>query len=179
MLVLFVCCRCKCAVTNLMFLYVFKIFPAAKYSSIILFFALTGFDTWSFTFGGKSIIWGCLKTMCWGKWVSLKERNREKCIMTSFMTLPFATLYSDDQYDLNWIAIKDVERGEACGTYGRAREQHTGFWRVIVKERCHLEDLGADERIILKCIFKKEVGMAWTGFVRLGIGTSGGLLWTR
>jgi hypothetical protein len=35
------------------------------------------------------------------------------------------------------------------------REIHTGFWCENVKERYHLEDLGIDGRIILKCIFKK------------------------
>jgi hypothetical protein len=39
-----------------------------------------------------------------------------------------------------------------------------------VKERDHLEDLGVDERIILKRIFKKGVG-TWSGFIWLRIGT--------
>jgi hypothetical protein len=50
------------------------------------------------------------------------------------------------------------------------KQQHTDlrFWRGMVKERCHLKDPGADGRIILKWIFKKEEGMAWSGFVWLG-----------
>jgi hypothetical protein len=43
-------------------------------------------------------------------------------------------------------------------------------------ERHHLEDLSEDGRIILKCIFKKWVGEAWTGLIRLRIGTGGGRL---
>ena len=32
---------------------------------------------------------------------------------------------------------------------------HTEFWWGNLKERNHLEDLGVDERIIIKIIFKK------------------------
>jgi hypothetical protein len=34
-----------------------------------------------------------------------------------------------------------------------------------VKQRDPLEILGVDGRIILKWIFKKSVGMAWTGLI--------------
>jgi len=34
-------------------------------------------------------------------------------------------------------------------------EVHTGFWLGDLRERDHLEDLGVDERILLKRIFKK------------------------
>jgi hypothetical protein len=40
----------------------------------------------------------------------------------------------------------------------------------------HLEDLRIDWRIILKMIFKKWDGEAWTGLLWLGIGRGGGLL---
>jgi hypothetical protein len=40
----------------------------------------------------------------------------------------------------------------------------------------HLEDLGVDGSIILKCVIKKREREAWTGFIWLRIGTGGGLL---
>jgi hypothetical protein len=40
----------------------------------------------------------------------------------------------------------------------------------------HLDDLGAGGKIILELIFGKWAGKVWIGFIRLGIGTSGGIL---
>jgi hypothetical protein len=48
------------------------------------------------------------------------------------------------------------------------------FWRGDPKERTHLEDLGVDGRIILKCAFKKCDGEAWIGFIWLWIGRAVG-----
>jgi hypothetical protein len=42
-------------------------------------------------------------------------------------------------------------------------------------EKDHLDNLGVDGRIILKRIFKKWDGVAWTGLIWLRIGTGGGL----
>jgi len=66
--------------------------------------------------------------------------------------------------------------GGTCSTYGGRGEAYTGFWRVGLRERDHLEDTVVDGRIILRWIFRMwDVG-AWTGSSWLGIGTGGGHL---
>jgi hypothetical protein len=54
--------------------------------------------------------------------------------------------------------------------------EHTRFLSEELKETDHLEDLGADGRILLKRIFKTWDGEAWTGLICLRIGTGGGRL---
>jgi len=60
----------------------------------------------------------------------------------------------------------------ACGIMGMTRDAYR-FWWANLKERDHLEDLGVELKIILKCIFKVGWGTDWTD--RLTEGT-GGLL---
>ena len=56
------------------------------------------------------------------------------------------------------------------------REVHTRFWWRDLRERDHLEDLGLDGRIILKCILKKWDGKTWTRLDCLWLGIGGGRL---
>jgi hypothetical protein len=53
---------------------------------------------------------------------------------------------------------------------------HTRFCWGDLREGDHLGDSGVDGRIILKSIFKKWDGGAWTELSWLRIGTGGGLL---
>jgi len=52
-------------------------------------------------------------------------------------------------------------------------------YRVLVgnlRERDHFEDPVAEERIMLRWVFRKWNGGAWTGLIWFRIGTGGGLL---
>jgi len=42
--------------------------------------------------------------------------------------------------------------------------------------RDHLENLGVDGKIIIKCIFNKWDELAFTGLIWLQVGTGGGIL---
>jgi len=55
-------------------------------------------------------------------------------------------------------------------------EVYTGFWWGNLKERDHLEDPGADGRIILRWIFRKCDWGVWTGLFWLWTGKGGRLL---
>jgi hypothetical protein len=57
-----------------------------------------------------------------------------------------------------------------------------GAYRVLMgrpKGKNQLEDLGVDQSIILKLIFKKWDGEAWTGLIWLRVGTGGRSLLMR
>jgi hypothetical protein len=55
-------------------------------------------------------------------------------------------------------------------------EVQTRFWWRDLMGRSHLENTDADVRIILKWIFKKWDGEAWTRLLWLSTGTGGGHL---
>jgi hypothetical protein len=56
---------------------------------------------------------------------------------------------------------------EACSTYGGMRN----VYRILVEKpdgkRNHLEDLGTDDRILLKCVLNQYNVRVWSGFIWL------------
>jgi len=54
----------------------------------------------------------------------------------------------------------------------RQERAYRFLWRSL-RERDPLEDLDVDGRMILKCIFKKQFGEAWTEMICVRIGTGG------
>jgi len=44
------------------------------------------------------------------------------------------------------------------------REMHMALWRENLKERAHLEDLGTDERVVLRWMLRLRCGKTWTEF---------------
>jgi hypothetical protein len=68
--------------------------------------------------------------------------------------------------------IIEIEVGGVCG---RQKWIKAPVGKKV-RKRDHLEDLRAYGMIILKWIFKAWEKRAWIGFIRLGIGTSCGLL---
>jgi hypothetical protein len=73
---------------------------------------------------------------------------------------------------------KKNEIDNVCGTNSRQERCKVFFWQGDMREREHLEDLSIDS-IMLKRIFKRCDGEAWTRFVwlRIGIADCHLLMW--
>jgi hypothetical protein len=55
-------------------------------------------------------------------------------------------------------------------------KMQTRFWWTNMRKKSHLKDLGVDGKIIFNWILNKSDERAWTWWMWLRIGTSGGLL---
>jgi hypothetical protein len=70
--------------------------------------------------------------------------------------------------------IKELDR-QGIWQVWETGEMCIGSWWGYLRERDHLEDLGVDERIMLKWISQKRME-AWTRLIWLWIRTVGGML---
>jgi hypothetical protein len=63
--------------------------------------------------------------------------------------------------------------GRACNTYDGKGRYSQSFGGGNLRENYHLEDPGIDGRIILRSIFRKWDGEAWSGLIWFRIGRGG------
>ena len=71
--------------------------------------------------------------------------------------------------------IEKNRMGGACSMYRRKGRYIQGFGEEI-RGKHDMEDPGVDGKIILRGIFRKWDGGAWTGLIWLTLGTGGGHL---
>ena len=95
-----------------------------------------------------------------------EQGNGQDYIKRSFMTFLICTPH----FTLV-IKLRKIRWDGHVTHYGGARDVHAGLWWGDLRERDHLEGLGLGGRIILKWIFKKWNGEAWTGLICFKKGT--------
>jgi hypothetical protein len=124
----------------------------------------------------------------------LREKHRLRVFENMVQRKPFGRkrgaitgewrrLYEVELYDpycpRNIIRENKSRKVRSAEHVERMKGERRDAYRVSVGKlevKSHLKDLGVEGRIILKLIFNKRVGGAWTRLIWLRIGTGGRLL---
>ena len=139
--------------------------------SVIFIDSLVNWKRWA----NLNALKGSLSAVCF-VWVWVLVSQREELWLRAFQCRAlrdevrgeWIRLHNKGLYDLycspNIFGVIKYRRMRWAGHMERM-----GYWRgtyrvllVHLRERYHLEDLGLDRRIILKCILKKWDGESWT-----------------
>jgi hypothetical protein len=84
---------------------------------------------------------------------------------TDEVTVEWRRLHNEELIDLysspNIIRVIKSRITRWAGHVARMEDRGARFWWGDLMERSHLEDLGLDERIILKWIFRARSGLGW------------------
>ena len=97
---------------------------------------------------------------------------------TTLCCLLLKTNYFERRNNHVWTYVTGNPSGVCLPCHlWEGREVDRGFWCGNLSEKYHLENVDINGRIILKWIFMKSIGRAWTGLMWLRIRTSGGILW--
>ena len=141
------------------------------YRTILLAVVLYGCDTWSLTlrderrlmvFENRLLrrIFGPMRDEVTGEWRKLLNEELNE-------------LYCSPDI----VRVTKMRWGRYVARMGG--DVYAGFCWGNLREIDHLEDRSADGRIILRWTFRKWDAGAWTEFIWIKIGTSGGHLQTR
>jgi hypothetical protein len=126
-----------------------------------------GLSHWS-----NSIDWECSWTGCWGE----REREREAG--------GWKRLHNEELYSLyaspNIIIIRAIKSKTMTWTQHVARiGEMRNIYKILIRKLDHSEDQDVDGKITSEWILGKWIRKVWTVFIRLRIGASDLLVWTR
>jgi len=130
--------------------------------TIILSFVLYGYETWLHTLREERTLRVFENKVLWRIFGLKRDEGRGE----------WRKLHNEEHNDLysspNIVRVIKSRRMRWAGHVSSVGERtgvYKGFWWGNLRERDHLEDEGADERIILRCIFRKWDVRVWTGLI--------------